>query len=63
MTWQTVSGGVPPGTITHYVDDGSAVPDGWVLCDGNNGIPDLRGEFVKGQPGLVTKAVLAGRTS
>lgn len=24
------------------------IPDGWVLCDGNNGTPDLRNKFVPG---------------
>lgn len=24
------------------------IPDRWVLCDGNNGTPDLRGKFVIG---------------
>lgn len=22
------------------------IPDGWVLCDGNNGTPDLRDQFI-----------------
>jgi len=26
----------------------SAIPSGWVLCDGNNSTPDLRGKFIKG---------------
>ena len=24
------------------------VPDGWQLCDGTNGTPDLRGRFIVG---------------
>lgn len=24
------------------------IPDGWVLCDGNNGTPDLRNRFIIG---------------
>ncbi|GAI52202.1 unnamed protein product, partial [marine sediment metagenome] len=24
------------------------IPDGWILCDGNNGTPDLRNKFVVG---------------
>jgi len=24
------------------------IPDGWVLCDGNNGSPDLRNRFIVG---------------
>jgi len=27
---------------------GTTPPSGWVLCDGNNGTPDLRGRFVLG---------------
>jgi microcystin-dependent protein len=26
----------------------SDIPDGWILCDGNNGSPDLRNRFLKG---------------
>ena len=25
------------------------IPDGWVLCDGTNGTPDLRNDFIRGQ--------------
>jgi microcystin-dependent protein len=27
---------------------GSSAPSGWVLCDGNNGTPDLRNRFILG---------------
>ena len=27
---------------------GLAIPDGWLLCDGNNDTPDLRGRFIVG---------------
>lgn len=37
---------VPTGMITMW--SGSVVPDGWALCDGQNGTPDLRGRFVLG---------------
>lgn len=26
----------------------AAIPEGWLLCDGNNGTPDLREKFIKG---------------
>jgi hypothetical protein len=42
---------VPPGTIVaYYPQNGdlksNPVPLGWVVCDGNNGTPDLRGRFL-----------------
>jgi hypothetical protein len=47
--WQPAtppSAGVPSGAIIMWT--GSTVPDGWALCDGTNGTPDLRGRFVLG---------------
>jgi microcystin-dependent protein len=38
--------GVPIGTIVMF--NGTAVPDGWALCNGENKTPDLRGRFVLG---------------
>ena len=35
----------PKGSIVIYND--TFAPEGWVLCDGNNGTPDLRGRFVR----------------
>ena len=35
----------PKGTIVIYND--IKAPEGWVICDGNNGTPDLRGRFVR----------------
>lgn len=47
----TVSGvssgaSVPAGGIIMW--SGETVPDGWALCDGENGTPDLRGRFIYG---------------
>lgn len=36
----------PKGMIMLY--QGSTAPEGWALCDGSNGTPDLRGKFVLG---------------
>ena len=38
----------PEGTILPYTGDLAKIPHGWVLCDGNNGTPDLTGRFLEG---------------
>jgi len=38
----------PPGTITIYNGDLGMLPDGWQICDGENGTPDLRDKFILG---------------
>lgn len=40
---------VPTGGIIIWSGVSTAVPSGWVLCDGTNGTPDLRGRFVLGE--------------
>jgi microcystin-dependent protein len=44
------AGGVvfPAGGIVMWAGRTDQVPQGWVLCDGRNGTPDLRGRFVVG---------------
>lgn len=37
---------VPPGTVVAF--SGTEIPEGWALCDGNNGTPDLVDKFIKG---------------
>lgn len=37
---------IPEGTIVLY--NGTVAPEGWGICDGTNGTPDLRGVFVIG---------------
>jgi microcystin-dependent protein len=36
------------GIIAIWSGIATAVPTGWVLCDGTNGTPDLRGKFILG---------------
>lgn len=36
------------GMIMMWYGDVNAIPDGWALCDGNNGRPDLRNRFIVG---------------
>lgn len=42
------SGWIPSGFIGIWSGSSDNIPDGWALCDGTNGTPDLRGRFVLG---------------
>lgn len=37
---------IPRGVIVAWF--GTNIPNGWALCDGNNGTPDLRNRFIRG---------------
>jgi len=39
---------VPRGLISMWSGAVASLPRGWVLCDGENGTPDLRGRFIVG---------------
>lgn len=43
-----VNARVPTGVIVMWHGLLSAIPSGWVLCDGTNSTPDLRDKFVVG---------------
>jgi microcystin-dependent protein len=40
--------GVPPGAIVMWSGSIGDIPDGWALCDGNLGTPDLLDRFILG---------------
>jgi len=42
------AGAIPTGVITMWSGAENAIPNGWVLCDGQNSTPDLRNRFVVG---------------
>tara|TARA_S200000501_G_C20834390_1_gene748714 strand:+ start:1722 stop:2147 length:426 start_codon:yes stop_codon:yes gene_type:complete len=44
----STGGGIPAGGIIIWSGAASAIPSGWVLCDGSNSTPDLRDKFVVG---------------
>lgn len=44
-------GNIPAGGIIIWSGAADAVPEGWALCDGQNGTPDLRNRFVLGAGG------------
>jgi len=58
---------IPAGVIVMWGGLVSAIPSGWVLCNGSNGTPDLRSKFVKGaaagiDPGTTGGAATHGHT-
>jgi len=44
----TAGNGVPKGGIIMWSGSVASIPEGWALCDGTNGTPDLRDRFVVG---------------
>lgn len=48
MTALTLDSIVPKGVILMWSGQETNIPDGWALCDGTNGTPDLRGRFIIG---------------
>lgn len=49
---QTVNDFIPNGIICMWA--GNQAPSGWVLCNGQNNTPDLRGRFILGHGGANT---------
>lgn len=56
-------GGVPTGGIMMWSGSVANIPDGWLLCDGTNGTPDLRGRFVLGAGGTYSVGDSGGQES
>jgi len=42
------NGSIPVGCIILWSGEANTIPDGWALCDGKNGTPDLQDRFVVG---------------
>jgi len=46
---------LPPSSIVAWAGSLTTLPKGWVLCDGTNNTPDLRGRFILGAtPDVIT---------
>jgi len=59
-TFAAVSG-IPSGVILMWHGLISNIPSGWVLCNGSNSTPDLRGKFLQGAAnGLEANNPVAG---
>lgn len=51
---------LPIGIILAYTGLLSNIPNGWQLCDGTGGTPDLRGRFLQGSETSVGQYISAG---
>ena len=54
---------VPRGSILLWSGSLGTIPSGWVLCDGSNGTPDLRNQFVLGAGTTYTPGSTGGSSS
>lgn len=58
--WNAV---VPSGGIIMWSGSTASIPNGWVLCDGTNGTPNLKDSFVIGAGNLYAVGATGGATS
>ncbi len=68
MSFNVGSGGggspeMVAGMIILWSGSTGSIPAGWVICDGNNGTPDLRNNFVVGAGDLYAVGDIGGDTS
>ena len=54
---------VPNGVILMWSGNSSDIPDGWHLCDGSNGTPDLRGRFILGASDIYLNKTTGGNAT
>lgn len=52
--------GIEAGIIIWWYGSVASIPAGWVLCDGNNGTPDMRGKFSYGAGGTANPGATGG---
>ena len=50
---------IPPGSIVAWSKK-DAIPDGWAVCNGENGTPDLRGRFLCGTADSARTGITGG---
>lgn len=58
----TGGGFIPTGGIIIWSGSSSAIPTGWLLCNGSSGTPDLRNRFVVGATSTYAVGATGGST-
>ncbi len=59
----TDASSVPQGSIIPWYGDKANIPDGFALCDGENGTPDLRDRFLVGAGSTYSLGVKGGEAT
>lgn len=54
MTWTNPPDNFPSNSVLPFLGPVSAVPEGWVVCDGTLGTQDIRERYVRGVASNVT---------
>jgi hypothetical protein len=54
---------MPSGVIAIWTGTLASIPPGWVLCNGSNGTPDLRDQFIRGSSNGVDPGGTGGATT
>lgn len=62
-TLNLASSGVPSGVICMWSGSATAIPTGWVLCNGTNGTPNLMDRFVLGAGSSYGVGAVGGEAS
>lgn len=57
---QIIDAGSPSGVIAWWSGSVASIPSGWLLCNGLNSTPDLRGKFVAGAGSHYSKGDTGG---
>ena len=52
---------LPSGTIVAWLGDATKIPQGWLLCDGTNGSPNLNHSYVIGTISMAELGGLVGQ--
>lgn len=55
--------GVPQGAILMWSGTPETIPESWVLCDGQNGTPDLRDRFIVGAGNAYSNGAVGGSST
>ena len=58
-----VGSSTPAGIIVMWNSTAASIPAGWQLCNGTNGTPDLRGQFIIGAGSAYTPGQTGGSAS